>query len=304
MLSLSASASQIVRVLEPLTPVFEKPNASARITDRLPRDAKVTASNTATQGFFKIKTPRGKLGWVRVTDVKVPERKVMPRGETSLPRAQSAGTSVTTGRPPEKSLNFLFHMGLDFYKLQEFSDLTGFPITAAFHFGLEGDLFISSNVFIGLRADLLRHTERVEDDDSAGTIYKMDVSSVPIMLGVGARLPIARNWAWEFSGFGGLAFNTELLATVENATEPNQTLLTASTFTALLHTHVAWSISDNFAIFLGGGYRILKTKNLTPTVEGNGNQIFRQGGDVDADYVPIPINLSGVYLDGGISFSF
>ena len=61
---LSAIAAQPARVDEAGTPLYETLGKNKQVVQQLPRGAPVAASNYPTNGYYKVRTSDGKVGWI------------------------------------------------------------------------------------------------------------------------------------------------------------------------------------------------------------------------------------------------
>jgi hypothetical protein len=290
------------------------PNSSGQSVARLSDGEPVLVSNYPTQGFYKVRTGSGQIGWVDANAINVggsstsnlgsPDDSIPPPSSNDpLPRPPTtlgAPTDVqvipyedvkpTTDyevrqvRVPVDHPRYPYELkafgGFQLVRLTEVNQLVGTTVTnSAFYFGLQFGIPLDD------RMNILFRLEEITRSVSNGSI-----SGVPIMTGLSYSLLKERpkKVRLKASLLVGVAGSTNFTENSGNTT----TQYSGSAFTEMLKFDLDIPISRYAAIFGETGYRYLKTASVGPTVNGN----------PAPSSTIIPIDLSGLFIGVGIGF--
>jgi hypothetical protein len=304
-LSIGAHAAQLLKVEVDRAKIFEGPSRSAGVVSELPLDMPLAASNLSIQGFYKIRTEDGRLGFIEVSNVG-PLSQSEALSELYLPpdRAQVEEILKLAPEAPadQKKIQLFFLGGYGIFNSPELSDATGLTgVRGGAHFGAELDARMSKGVSLGVRFEFIRSSASVLDL-SGSNEYLWDFSSFPVQVGLALNFWLSQAVVFRADAFGGLGFTTQLTSSPgDSSTATNQTVFSSMAPTFSTQLALQYWIQPGFALFVSGGYRYLRSSEIQePIIEGaSGTEIFK----VNGSYVPFPINLSGVSVQAGLGIA-
>ena len=302
----AAQAAQLLKVEVDRAKIFETPARSAPVVSELPIDMPLAASNLSIQGFYKVRTADGRLGFIEVSNVG-PLSQEEAVSELYLPPDPGHAEEILKLAPDvpasQKKIQIFFLGGYGMFAAKELSDATLHSgVTGGMHFGAEFNSRVSSGISLGLRLEFIRSSSSVLNE--AGTSeYLWDFSSFPVQAGIALNFWVSRSVVIRADAFGGMGFTTQLTSSPGTSSDAdNQTVYSAMAPTFSGQLGLQYWVQPGFCLFLNGGYRYLRSAELdSPLVEGTtGTDIFKSGGN----YVPFPINLSGVTFQTGLGIAF
>jgi hypothetical protein len=275
------------------TEVYDLPSTKGKSLERVKKDAALEVSNLPTQNFYKVRTPRGTIGWVNSEDLRVEFTEDAFKSKAPDKKKEST-------KPKYKSVEKLDQ----YFKVGVFGGLALFPangiinqlgnIGPGYSMGAEMGYFVKAGVLILIRVEQIFKNQFVYDTISRDNI-QLTVKSFPLEIGCQVNL---LNWA-PFSlyatALGGVANKTTVVSTSEITPTvlSNIQNLSSNNVTALGKLDIYWMLSRHLSVFGELGYRYLKSSQFTPVIE-NGS-IFTQS---------FQLNLSGTVLGLGMSYSF
>ncbi len=279
------------------TNVYETPGKDGKIVDQLKKGNVLEASNLTTNGFYKVRTSRGVIGWVSQEDLKVEltgdqyRVKLSEQAMNAKPKQQ---TSHSEEEGPKKEFNF---------KLGIFGDYNLFSASGiinslgkfgpGFGFGAEVGIFLSPSVALLLRGEQVFKGQYLTDTNANVTV-KVTAQSYPIMTGLQFRLLHSQDFSLFFTALGGYALNTGVSSSGSSSVSAtNLQNLSSGALTGLGKIDLYWHFSKRFSLFGECGYRYLKSSTFTPNVAGG--SIFASSFQVD---------LSGIVAGFGLAFAF
>lgn len=304
--SAGAQAAQLLKVEVDRAKIFETPARGSPVVSELPIDMPLAASNLSIQGFYKVRTADGRLGFIEVSNVG-PLSQEEAVSELYLPPDPAHAEEILKLAPDvpasQKKIQIFFLGGYGMFAAQELSDVTLHSgVSGGMHFGAELNSRVSSGLSLGLRIEFIRSSASVLD--AAGTSeYLWDFSSFPVQAGLALNFWLSRSVVLRADAFGGMGFTTQLTSSPGTSSDAdNQTVYSAMAPTFSGQLGLQYWVQPGFCLFLNGGYRYLKSAELeSPLVEGTtGTDIFKSAGS----YVPFPINLSGVTFQAGLGIAF
>jgi hypothetical protein len=293
----TALAAQSAVVGVDATAVYSSPDKNSKILEKLTKGTKLPASNNPTQGFFKVRTPSGKVGWVESMSLvisgggAIPAEAVAERGKKS---ARSGG--------PVGGIRLL--AGTSMFSVADVNNALGFKgLANGLHYGADASLRIYRGLSIALRIERIQKPAKgiLTLEDSSDRTFELALTSYPLMLGLELEITRTQEAVISLGGFGGTAFGTRLVSTETSASAPNQTIFTGSAPAAMGKLDIAWLMSKSTAIYVETGYRYQTTASLTAQTKGNGSDLYTQE---DGSDLPVKLNLSGLLVSVGLGFQF
>lgn len=282
----SAQAAQQLTVKVDSASVYQQPNTASGTVDAITGGTVVSASSNPTNGFFKVRSPKGIVGWVSAEDLgqEAPDRVGGSGSENTSFRTEASRFKKQVGR-------LSLHGGLDFFSFSQSTALSDQGYTVSMGPAIGGDFLITaaSPFVIGVYADYIFKNLLIDITGSSGTTsVSIDTSFhvIPLELLIGAEFPSHGIFRIFFAGFGGYALaGLSATATVGTASTATTASGGGPTFGGQLRLGIY--PHKNFGFFVDGGYRYAKT---TLTVDGSTTEI--------------PLDFSGAYASGGISLCF
>ncbi len=268
------------------TDVFEKSNPNSQVIDTLSEGSSIKTSNFPRNGFYKVRTPGGKIGWVM---------------EDALDFQSAPTKQERTKKREYKQMRIQGFGGMDFFTASEINNL--FAINAlknGFYGGGEISYYILKDLALVLRGEKIFKFINMEDP-STGLLFALEISSMPFSGGIAYNLSQSDEMRIEFFLLGGVGVNTKAKSVANDYPAPNVTEINTSAIAITSKFELSWNLSKSFSFFVEGGYRYLSTAKITPTTEGYGFEIFT---DSSGNYPPTAVSLSGPFAGLGISVYF
>jgi hypothetical protein len=294
--------------------VRQGPGPRFKSLEKLGKGDPVTASNQPIEGYYKVRTASGTIGFVPAdtlvlqpthsSDEGAPAA-ALPAPQTAAPEAVKPVKSPAKSAPKPARLSYPGPRikalgGYDFFDVGDVNDhLSANVLRFGYGAGLELEYPVMPWLAAVARVEYLFKAVAAHDG-STNKDFEMSVSSWPIVLGAQATLLTWESWSAHASLLAGLAPLTRISATSTSDSEPNVTEFSALGYTGVAKLDVAYSLNATWAFFAEAGYRYLTTSAQTPSLEGAGSSIFQSGGE----YVPIRINLSGPFVGLGVALAF
>jgi hypothetical protein len=306
------------------------PDKSSEVLGHLANGESIEISNYPTQGFYKVRTGNGQVGWIDSAGVN--KEAPLPPPEAELPQSakmppapdtlSSPGASETKETSPEnipyedikstdrpvvesreqeakpKPHRHPYELkafgGIQKIQFTEVNNLLGTTVfSATKYFGIQFGVPLEERLLAVIRI------ERLTNSTSAGAT-NLSLSSTPVTAGLSYAFVKQKPILLQGSVLLGPAFSTTLDATATDLAAPNMTELSTTAFTELLKLDLGMQLSSAVELFIEGGYRFLKTSSVGPTTTVNGSALFQSNGV----NVPVPLDLSGPFIGGGLGFFF
>jgi hypothetical protein len=305
--------------------LFSDPNKSSDVITAVTNGEPVIMSNYPTQGFYKVRTAAGQVGWVDANSVTVgspSEEEVLPppsAPSVAMPAAPvnpvpEADTSMrppsTLGSPSSDVLHYEDVQPTTDYRVRE-SESSAPHVRTPFELkafvGLQllkltevnqvaNGTVATSGLYFGAqfgvpiedRMNLLFRLESITRNATANG-SNASLSATPIMTGLSYSLLREKPKA--------VKLQASLLLGIANAsfTETsgsNTTQYSSSSFTEMLKMDLNVPVSRSVEIFAEAGYRFLKSASIGPTLNGNPTT----GQPI------IPLDFSGIFIGAGLGF--
>jgi hypothetical protein len=281
------------------TDLKKEASATSDTLAKLPKGSVVTASDQATDGFYKVRTTTGAVGFAAASVLTL-----RPAAGAKATQAQTQAQNQvkrTASASHQSKIFVKFFYGVDMWTLPDLDpDFGSGNLSGGSALGGEFGYNLSPRLAVALRIEHLAK-EVQGPDASTGNTYDVTISATPIMVGVEYNLIPASSFNLILGGFLGPS-SPSLNSTATNFSSNNVTTLSGSAFTFLFKLEADLALSHTFGLMVEGGYRLMKTGTITPTPSSaNGSDNFDQGG---TSPVPVPLNLSGTLLTFGLKVSF
>lgn len=332
--SASAWAARSGKVLLSDTELREGHDPVSKVILKLKKGDDVVASNEPTEGFHKIRTASGEVGWVIESSLQLepppsPEEIEKYKGKPSAQRDGEAPKAVAQSKPlpsdenqaplevaekpPEpaigkKAKRRLASISTDSaVRIRLLGDYNFFAASGivnnlssmgpGYSFGGEFTINLGARVGFTLRGEMMFKTLSLTDSATSKN-FQVSVGSIPAMAGFHLVLISSPSFSLQMALLGGVGFNTSLQSANLTDSPPPSNLLTVNvmTFSGLGKVEAHWQISSVFSIFAEGGYRYFYSPLISVDSTSSNGAIILQSS--------FYLNLSGPMAGGGISFSF
>ena len=265
--------------------VHENPHKMSRVLETLSRSTVIAVSNVPTEGFHKVRTPSGKIGWVIAEELAL--------GPIPSPEAIARSPQSETKRYAEKWVRVRGLGGLDFFSLT--TPIPSFQISLGYHFGGEIEYRLSPSWGIVLRVEQIVKTVGLTDSNT-GKIFSLSLGSTPAMVGLDWVMIQGTNTSIRLGLFAGIGLQTYFRSTnLTDVPPPDNVATLASTpITAMAKVEFNWQILPWLGAFCEGGFRYLQTPEMT-TPSGNGALILNPS---------FSLVLTSPFVGAGLGLSF
>jgi hypothetical protein len=268
--------------------LLETPNRAGKILEKLKQGDEVAASNLPVEGFFKVRTQSGILGWMSEEVLELRPPPISPPTEGGEePPAKDPLKKKVIQQEVHQRVRFRGFGGYNYFNLNGI--VTSVSISQLAYFGGEFTYLISPGFGIILRGE--RITQNINLTDAAtSNLYQIGMGSTPITVGPEFGI-VGNKLAVHFSMLGGIGFNSLLQAT--GTTDSTSGMVSASLpFTAIVKADLTWQFSRVLGLFAEGGFRYLHATDIGPT----GNSPILQ---------PLSaLDFRGPFLGAGLSAGF
>jgi hypothetical protein len=314
-LSSVASAAQNAQIIGPGGALKKYPRPSAETLESLPEGTALEVSNVPSQGFYRVRTSEGNLGWVAAQSILVGQE--IPPPEDEIPPVAQVETKISVEPPvappaetrtetifvdqadgnkrsemrPKGKIWISGFWGIQHIHLSDLSSLLANPLYSwEQHYGVQVDFPMTERLYWSFRA------ENMTGSVSAGSEV-FSASSFPISSGISYRLIEDRFFQMRLTALLGIGFSTRFDATATQLAAPNLTELSAAAFEQIIKLDQYFNVGKWTAFYFEMGYRNIASPSTGPTTLGNGSASFQ----VNGQYKPVSINLSGPMASMGIA---
>lgn len=327
--SVPASAAQLGSVQGSGAELKSQPSRVSETIETLKKGEILQLSNFPTQGFYKVRSSSGNVGWVEVgslssgsDDSDAPaspnavQQDLAPEVSETIEPPTSPAHPATSIDLPERVLRYTDQSDFP-QRVQPSGEERRHPLMSAF-FGLQnvhlsdlnhllGASPLSWNTDFGVQLDvpLSRHlfwSSRLEHLSGSGSdaSYTYSTVSTPLTSGLSYAIYRKRGSMVRVSALIGVGIATRLDATADHQGAPNITEFSSTAFTQLAKLDMIFPVGVRTGFVFEGGYRGLASPSVGASVTGNGSSAFQVNGISR----PISIDLSGVFFLGGLTLQF
>lgn len=265
--------------------------------ETLTRGTRIVIANTPSGGYYKMRTPSGKIGVILERDIYIPPTAAAPQSATT----QASGGTEIPGTKERPRLRLLG--GGAFWTPTSALAVTllASSTTLGYHFGAELNLFLGKSVFIPLRAEYLLKSLSA---DSGSATSSVTFTGLPIYTGIGVRFGGGEKVKFRLLALGGYAPIASLNATESFSGETWTTSASsgALTFGGLLGAEIRLGQSGKAALAIDAGYRYLVGGSVTPTTTSASPTTTLPDGTIVNRAQAVQVNLSGVMAELALVF--
>ncbi len=291
----SLFAAQDTTVIDDNAPVHTEPKVGSEIIEYLPMGLEIRVSTypvpggPGSGGWYKVRSKTGVYGWV--------EEKYLSTNKVS--QKSEEGPVIVK---PERDRKFFIRVlgGFSFFRPEELNDVFGFSeLNTGYTVGTELGFFLAERFAVSFRSEIVAK-DVVAKEANTGLTFNMGIRSYPITGGFDfffAKLPALR---LSLGLFAGVALSTTFTAEAMSLSQPNTVVLDSSPFTGYARVNLTRPLGRILSIFIEGGYRYLKTTEITTLNASNGGAVFIK----DGVYRARSINLSGPVVALGLGIHF
>ena len=315
-----ALAARVGMVAVEQAEVLDAPSRSASTVETIPKGAPVGASNVPTDGFFKVRTPSGRVGWVHGSKLSLQEAPSLQDIERDFARLNlklqdpapdapsqssaqnspdASGGSVEYrkyGKRTETPSDWNWSLGLratgniNFYSIADV--ITDYSLGTGVGMGGTVLYRMGSVGSIAFRVESISKGYTLTDSNNVN--YLVLASTLPVMGGL--EFAIWRTSAIEVDiGFyGGLGMNTSIGIDTGSGDSEVSATVSGSAMTGLVTLGMQLRVSDAITLFAETGYRYLKS----PEMQGDTADF---PGFVNDTYI---VDMSGPIFGAGIGIYF
>jgi hypothetical protein len=291
--------------------LYASPDKSSQVLGTLDDGEALQVSNYPTQGFYKVRTASGDIGWVLAAAINTDDES-LPAPESSaldIPVPKPAPSPKPTPAPAldERTVDaqdlregpvpvrnpyeIKAYVGIQKVSLSDVNNLLGTTVVNTMpYFGAQFGLPLSGSLNLLFRVDHLTASATAVGDS-------FSLSSTPLMLGFEYAFYRRKTFFMQASVLTGVALANTLDATASSQPTPNLTELSATSFTEMLKIDAGYDLSRVFSIYAEAGYRFLKSESVGPSIVGNGSSVFQNSS---GSYVPVPVDFSGPFIGIGL----
>jgi uncharacterized protein YgiM (DUF1202 family) len=296
----------------------EGPGTNYRALDKLPKGTPVAASNQPIDGYYKVRTGAGVIGFVPADALVLqpvptddapsgaaqappPESQVAP---SDVPKPTLSNESAFRNKSTRRFVRLKAIGGYNFFSVSDVNSLLNANVLQfGFSAGGEIDFLFTPDLAFIIRVERVFKSVFAQDQKTLKS-FSMNLTSYPVMAGLNLALTSDTHWSTHFAVMGGLGLLTDLTAIDLSDTAPNVTEMTSTTFTGVAAFDLTYSFNKTWSVFAEAGYRYLQTSQIIPgtSASANGAGIFESPNTTN--FVPVTLNLSGPFIGAGLGVSF
>ena len=290
----AAQAARPARIDLDVVEVRDGPGEKYKILFPLSRGDGLAAANIPIEGYYKIRTLDGRIGWVPADSWLFAD---VPRGAPQPKELEAQGGSVGPAAAKRKWFGLRLLGGYGYLDPGEINNTIGAAaIQSGINVGLELGVLFSERFSAWVRAE--RVFQQVTAVETGGSYYVWDLSSWPVMAGMEFKIWSNRHFTTNIGVLGGVGFATDFSSTAPASAVPRTTTYFGTAYGFLARAGVAWTPLHWLQVGIEAGYRFLRTPSMSPVVIGNGGEVLQTNGQ----YPSIAIDMGGPF--GGLTIGF
>lgn len=317
----TALAAQPASVGVPETRVLEAPRSDARSIETLVRGDPVTASNQPTDGYYKIRTASGQVGYVPESELSMsgpppiePLQQAEEPVQTAPPRAEAPAKETID--PPRKrysgsssdssSKTFLprpalrVFVGKSYFKLADIQDrLLSDELKDGSHIGAEYRQPLSGAWSLLFRAESVSGKWSIIAPINDGD-YEVTASMIPLQAGIAYQFTSFESFELGIALLGGMGYQASAkVASLTDSTEEVE--YGGNPVGASFKFDGAWSFTDAIGLYFEGGYRFFDVPTANPTASGTKTT---SPYITDGFYEQLKVQFTGAFASLGLQIRF
>jgi len=269
----------------------ETASKSGKVLEKLKKGEQVVASNLPLEGFYKVRTSSGTLGWIQEGQLTL---EPVPPSDPEATDGDSKSDPKDPFKKPKEperivrqTIRFRGMGGLQMLSMNNM--VPNYTISQSLYYG--GDLAILFTPGFGIvfRGEQLRQQLNLTSSGSSNA-YQVQLASLPVMGGLEFGV-LGDHFSVHVSILGGVGLQSSIK--VVGTTDSTQGSVSAvMPLAALLKGDVTWQMSHVFGLFGEVGFRYLYAGGITP------------GGNSPALVSPSNLDFRGAFFGGGLSIGF
>ena len=271
-----AIAAKPAKIIKDAINVFEKPKSDSSVISSIPKDVTIQVSNNPTNGYYKARTPEGKIGWIAESDLETSAPVKTEPGKTETvqakeisPKSASPFSLLVMG-----GMQVLNNGGFP-AEISTTNASTGFGGTLELHYKFKDHLILAG------KAEYFSSSSA--QTPSTGVTQEFKFSTLPLMAGV-IVVPIRKEkYKIGLGLFGGVSLMTSLKINKSSGSPEDYT---SARPCGSINLQGNYSISSWVSLVGDAGYRFhsvvypASTKVTAPAFTGNfGGLVLRAGAE-------------------------
>jgi hypothetical protein len=290
--------------------VKDSPAPDAQTVANLPRGTRVNTSDGEKGGYYRVRAANAS-GWVRDTDLSFgnaslpPVHRANQRPERMPERMNDeAGAEKKDKTPTSHDWFLTVFGGLDTFNPSDVNTLIGSTaLNSGAGFGGELAYGLSKDWFLAFRLESIGKNVTGNSNNGAGATFNISMSSTPVMFGLDYQAAQGSDVSFDLGGFLGEGLGTKLNIAAASSSS-DVTTISGSAPVFELVADLNWHITTPLWLFAEGGYRYLKTSQLTANPVGTTSGAFLSPTQSSSNVIPVDISMSGLLLNLGLRLNF
>jgi hypothetical protein len=302
------------------TEVFAQPDRKSEIIEKLTETTQIAASNYPVNGYYRVRTPKGKIGWVADDALDLqpipppdedsaeqktseesdePKRPASKKEKTPAPQERAASPSSKPKIHSKDDKNYPRYILRGFGSMNFFtaSGIIGGYDSFSNGYGFGGEF--TWNFFP--RWGWVVRVERISTsvalaDSGTSKNYLVSLSSLPLVTGVEFSLFKTSRFSASISGLAGTTLQMGLTSTSVSDTSNNVTTISTSALSFLGKANLHFFFNQWLSIFAEGGYRYMNSPVLTLANPTDVGSLILQSS--------FSIKMSGPFVGAGVAARF
>ena len=293
------TAARPARIITGDAKVFSEPRGDAEVLETLEHDAPIAVSNQPTEGFFKVKTTGGKVGWISASVIQV-EGESPDEGQIQEVRERT-GHAPSIRRGTGVLISFLG--GANFAAQPDVNILFGTTGSRTFfQAGAEFEWRFVRRFGLLLRGEWQGAFATIPDTETE-SVFAYTATSVPLQLGLNAAIVTGGSFELGFAAMGGVSPLTWIATQdVPNLSGDLPTVANAIGFPVTARLNGVFSVTPRISLMLETGWRFLLTSLVLPLAEGSGSDLWKNPDT--QEFIPLSLSNSGPFVGGGLRIHF
>lgn len=271
------------------TSVLATTAPDAQVLEVLARGVAVGASDSPANGYYRVRTAGGRIGWVAAEALDIRD---YPASQARPARDSS---------PQEKFQRFAFraHGGLNILSLASASAQANFPngYGLSYAFGGAFGFSIIPRLAVLARGEYLLNSF-FGSGSTAGVFYPISTGAVSVTGGLEFAVVQTPKFLLRLGAYGGAApYVSHSAAMIVNTVSSTPLILSGVAPTFFGKVDGAVKVGGHFQVFVEAGYRYL-TLQAQSTSAATGNTALIYNGS------PVSIDFNGIMVLAGVGVTF
>jgi|GEM_PF-3476917 len=293
------TAARPARIITGDAKVYSEPRGDAEVLETLEHDTPIAVSNQPTEGFFKVKTTSGKVGWISASVIQA-------EGE-SPDEGRVEETRERTGHAPaiKRGTGVMISLlgGANFAAQPDVNILFGTTGSRTFfQAGAEVEWRFARRFGLLLRGEWQGAFATIPDTETE-SVFSYTATSVPLQLGLNAAIITGGSFELGLAALGGVSPLTWIATQdVPDLTGDLPTVASTIGFPVTARLNGVFSVTPRISLMLETGWRFLLTSVVLPLAEGSGSELWKNPDT--QEFIPLSLSNSGPFVGGGLRIHF